>query len=342
MKTFLALILLAALPLSGQPAAERDPLPSDYTPSPCAPDAGSVCETFAKENFHTFGAQFRGVAIDRKWLYGRWDELREAFLPTCAKIANCFTIPGNPSTFCIDLARDEFQRACDRFQPGTRDHDQCTMTATTWFIGLGIKKAEHQAAQSCATRAATTGKRQLEAWTSPSRIAADFDGKLRLFAIDAETRIPVQARITSDGPGRFHSTEGPVPMTAAILAWSPQLKRVPNAEGHTNVVAPSFTLEKDGYEPLTIPAPMEIHPLIVEMTPLPSELRKGKNSVTITARDGVTGQLVEARVMAGERIAGETNAPFELVIEKGRIPEIWVTSLFDRYSDVVVVPARKK
>lgn len=341
MKKTLALLMFAAFPLFAA-AAERDPFPSDYTASPCAPDAGSVCETFAKQNFLTFGAQFRGFDLDRRWIDAHWDEWRTAYLPICAKIANCFTIPGNPSTFCIDLARNEFQRPCERFQPGTRDHDQCTMFATTWVIGLGIKKQEHQAAQSCATKAATGEKRTLEAWTSPSRIAADFDGKLRIFAIDAESRIPVRARIKSDGPGRFRSTEGPVPTAAAILEWNPRLKRVPNSDGHTDVVVPSFTLEMDGYEPLTIPAPMEVHTMVVEMTPSPAELRPGKNSVTITARDAVTGQPVEARVMAGAHIAGEANTPFELVIEEGGLPEIWVTSLFDRYSDVVVAPARKQ
>ena len=341
MKKTLAFLIFAALPLFAG-AAERDPFPSDYTPSPCAPEAGSVCETFAKQNFLTFGAQFRGFDLDRRWIDAHWEEMRTAFLPICAKIANCFTIPGNPSTFCIDLARNQFQTPCERFQPGTRDHDQCTMFATTWVIGLGIKKPEHQAAQSCAIQAAAGQKRKLEAWTSPPRITAEFDGKLRIFAIDAESRIPVRASIKSDGPGRFRSTEGPVPTAGAVLEWNPRLKRVPNADGHTNVVVPSFTLEMDGYESLTIPAPMEIRTMVVEMTPSPAELRPGKNSVTITARDAVSGQPVEARVMAGMHIAGEANTPLELVIGEDGVPEIWVTSLFDRYSDVVVAPARKK
>ena len=341
MKTTLAILLFATFPLFAEPAG-RDPFPSDYTPSPCAPDSGAVCETFAKQNYLTFGAQFRGFALDRKWIDEHWDEMRTAFLPICGKIANCFTIPGNPSTFCIDLARDEFQVPCERFERGTRDHDQCSMFATTQVIGLGIKKQLHQEAQSCATKAATGETRRLEAWTSPSRITSDFDGRLRIFAIDAESRIPVRARIASDGPGRFRSTEGPVPTAAAILEWNPRLKRVPNEEGHTNVVRPSFTLQADGYEPLTIPAPIEIRAMVVEMDPSPAQLRPGKNVVTITTRDSVTGQLVEARVMAGAMIAGETNMPIELVIERGKgIPEIWVTSLFDRYSDVVVSPARK-
>ena len=46
--------------------------------------------------------------------------------------------------------------------------------------------------------------------------------------------------------------------------------------------------------------------------------------------------------MLGERTIGPGNTPIE--IERGKnekLPEIWVTSLFDRYSDVVVAKAEK-
>jgi hypothetical protein len=76
----------------------------------------------------------------------------------------------------------------------------------------------------------------------------------------------------------------------------------------------------------------------VEMKP--AKLRRGKNIVTITAVDSVTGKPVEARVMGGERVLGKTNQPFEIEIT-GKRPEIWVTNLYDRYSDVVVAPADK-
>jgi hypothetical protein len=71
----------------------------------------------------------------------------------------------------------------------------------------------------------------------------------------------------------------------------------------------------------------------------PAKLRRGKNRVTITAVDSVTGKPVEARVMGGERVLGKTNEPFELEIT-GKQPEIWITNLYDRYSDVVVAPAK--
>jgi hypothetical protein len=80
--------------------------------------------------------------------------------------------------------------------------------------------------------------------------------------------------------------------------------------------------------------------MTVTMDPDPSKLKRGKNTVTITARDAATGTPVEARVMGGSSVLGKTNVPFELEIVKGqKRPEIWVTSLYDRYNDVVVVSA---
>jgi hypothetical protein len=73
------------------------------------------------------------------------------------------------------------------------------------------------------------------------------------------------------------------------------------------------------------------------MTPSPDQLKPGKNIITVTARDAATGKPVEARVMAEDMAVGETNKPFELQLtRRDKRPEIWVTSLFDRYSDVVV------
>jgi hypothetical protein len=81
--------------------------------------------------------------------------------------------------------------------------------------------------------------------------------------------------------------------------------------------------------------------MIVKMVPPPARLRLGKNVVTVQAHDAATHQPVEARVMLGDRVGGETNIPFVIdVKKKGAIPEIWVTSLFDRYSDVVVARGR--
>jgi hypothetical protein len=55
----------------------------------------------------------------------------------------------------------------------------------------------------------------------------------------------------------------------------------------------------------------------------------------------VTGQAAEMRVMAGSTPVGRTNEPFVLELPTGPSrPEIWITSLFHRYGDVVVVQDR--
>jgi hypothetical protein len=73
----------------------------------------------------------------------------------------------------------------------------------------------------------------------------------------------------------------------------------------------------------------------------PNALHGGKNVITIDARDAATGKPVEARVMSGGDPIGDTNIPITLQVNrKGQHPEIWVTSLFNLYSDVVVAKAR--
>jgi hypothetical protein len=103
-------------------------------------------------------------------------------------------------------------------------------------------------------------------------------------------------------------------------------------------VAPEVRIEAPGYRVESFRVPVEVP--VMKVTMKPAKLKRGKNSVTITAIDSITGKPVEARVMAGEIVAGKTNAPFQLEIS-GKRPEIWITNLYDRYSDVVVAPAEK-
>lgn len=340
--TVLFLLLLAAGPLFAAPVA-REVIPSDYKSSPCAPDRDSLCESFERGKFLQFGRQFKGFSLDRKWIDDHWDEMRAAFLPICGKLGACFSQPGNDATYCMDLVRADFPKVCERFPDDSYDRGQCNMFAVTWYIGLGIKSDLHKQAQACAATAPVPeGPRHLEAWMVPATIGDDFDGILRVYAIDAETHAPIKARIASDGPGVLRSKEGPVPTAAAKLSWDPRLKRVPNADGHTDVVAPTLTISAEGYEPFTLPVPMKIGTMVLDMSPRADEWKPGRNRVTITATDAATGKPVEARVMGGEFILGETNKPFEIEWTPGtKRPEIWVTSLFDKYSDVVVVPAEK-
>jgi hypothetical protein len=80
----------------------------------------------------------------------------------------------------------------------------------------------------------------------------------------------------------------------------------------------------------------------IEVSPAIDKLKRGKNKITVNAIDVMTNKPVELRVMLGETILGDTNKPLEFEVKKGeKRPEIWATSLFDKYSDVVVAPAEK-
>ncbi len=336
MKTTLAVLLLTGATLFAGDVPPREPFPSDYKPQPCAPSAEAVCDSFPMRKITNYASAFRGFDIDSAWVDAHWEEMRQAFLPLCGKMGNCFTVAQNDWVFCLDMQRTAMLATCDRYPAGSRDRDQCTMFATTYFIGLGAKTELHENAQKCAAETAA-GERTLEVWMTPETIGPDFNGKLTMHAIDAETRIPVRARFSIDSPGSLRSTEGPVPTTGYESIWEPTLKRVPNANGHRDVIVPTATFEAKGYQPFTLRMPMTVSKMIVEMSPRADELRRGINTVTITARDAETGKPVEARVMAGEYVLGETNKPLQIEISRGRKrPEIWVTSLYDRYSDVVV------
>jgi hypothetical protein len=77
------------------------------------------------------------------------------------------------------------------------------------------------------------------------------------------------------------------------------------------------------------------------MTPPPAELKPGTNTITVTTLDAATGKPAEMRVMAGDRVLGKANAPLQFEWKRGeKRPEIWVTSLWNRYSDVVIAPAQ--
>jgi hypothetical protein len=134
------------------------------------------------------------------------------------------------------------------------------------------------------------------------------------------------------------SPEG-LPATIYPFDYTPKFKREANAEGHTNVVPPMVTVTAPNYPTSTFQLPAEVPKMIVTMKP--GELHGGKNVITIEARDAATGKPVEARVMSGSDPIGDTNTPITLDLNrKGQHPEIWVTSLFNLYSDAVIAKAR--
>ena len=74
----------------------------------------------------------------------------------------------------------------------------------------------------------------------------------------------------------------------------------------------------------------------------PAALQHGKNVITVTARDSISGRAIDGRVMLGKNEAGFTNQPIAIEWKKGtKRPEIWLKSYLNRYGDVVIEPAEK-
>jgi hypothetical protein len=341
MKTILAILLLVATTASAQ-APKRAPYPNDYKPQPCAADGKAVCGSYSAQKLAQYGTTFQGFNIHQEWIDAHWDEMMAAFAPLCTKIANCFTVPDNDWVYCVDVAQDEFLATCDRFPKGSADRSQCVMFAKTYYVGLGSKQTLFDETRSCmAKHEPQTTLRKLEVWVDPSVVELHHDGKLDIYAIDAETHIPVRATIAMDGDQPLRSTEGPITKTGYPNKWTAKYKRVPNAQGHTDVQPPVMTFTATGYEPLVMAMPMpEIHEMAVELAP--KTLKRGTNAITVTAKDAKTGKPVWGHVFAGSVLLGETNKPLEFEWKKGeKRPEIWVRSLYDRHNDVVVMAGEK-
>jgi hypothetical protein len=338
MPRILAILLVLAVPAL---AESRKAFPDDFVPSPCA-SAAEVCTTFNQSQFADYAA-LRGFDIGQEWADAHWRELGEALAPACAKLATCYAT--NDPRVCNDIVAEEvYATTCDRYPEGSVDREKCAFFVRIYLVGVERKSREAwQKIRECAkAQPAAAGERTLEWWLSPAKIDANYEGSFRVFAIDSKTRVPVLARVHMDVKPTVYANDAPggLPTTFYAVPWKAKLVRVPNDEGHRDVVPPEVRLEAPGYEPVTFRLPMDIPTMTITMEPAATALEPGKHTVTIRALDAATGEPVEARVMGGEHVLGKTNVPFELEVPKdGKRPEIWVTSLYDRYDDVVVVPA---
>lgn len=337
----LAAFLLFALPLFAQtPQVPREIYPSDYKPLPCA--AKDVCKTYDRVDFARWAGAHRKLPIRQEWVDKHWDEMSEAFAPLCRKIANCLAVPGNTDwVFCTDFMRWDFLATADRYPKGTDDHDQWLMSALMWYHGLdnAIMAGQKEARACVEAQPAATGDRQLDVWMKPATIGPTYDGNIVVYAIDTETKIPVMSAITVEGQTLKPANDSPNGHATSYykFQWPITLNLIPNADGHHDVVAPKVFVQAPGYQIATIVMPIPITKAVVEMQPPVSELKPGPNTVTVTAKDSETGKPIEMRVMGGERILGNANKPFVLDLKPGtKRPEIWVTSMFHRYDDVVV------
>ena len=332
-RILLLALLAAPLLLAGEPA--RSPFPDDYRPQPCA--AETACSSYPRSEFSRF-AGLHGFTIDATWADSHWDEILAALEPWCAKASACYANPVNTWTWCNDVAGADVAALCARYPEGSPDRDQCFPMARTLWAGFDRTTRERaKQIRDCALDAAAPGERTMVVWTVPAVFDASYDGTFTVFALDGETRIPVQATLSIEGqrPTAINKPGGK--LTAALpVTWKLSWNRVPNADGHHDLAVPTLHVAAPGYRTVSIPVPAPLPRLTVEMTP--RSLKTGKNRLTIAARDSVTNVPVEMRVLAGTSTVGRTNEPFELDLPPGsKRPEIWITSLFGAYGDVVVV-----
>ncbi len=321
-------MLLLATTASAQ---QRPIFPSDYKPSPCAPQ--NVCESFTQVDFPSAAFKFLLRNLEPAWDDQHRHELRAAVQPYCTKRATCMATPGNMWWFCNDVFAQEIRPICDAKFKDPHNNEQCHTWIDTYANGVDQRgRADWQAAQACAKEkiAPTTTPKHFVWWSVPETIAVDYTGPIQVFTIDSETHVPVQAGLTFEGQ-IFYTNDPPTgrPTSYYVFNWPRKLVRVPNAQGHTDVVPPTMIISAAGYEAVRVPVPTIVPKMLASMK------RSGK-TITVTATDSITGKPVEGQVYLGEQTIGFTNRPIELPAKsKG---EIWVRSPFDAYSDVVVRP----
>jgi hypothetical protein len=335
MKKLLPVLLLTLAPLALAADAPKHPYPDDYKPQPCA--ATNICSAVKMSEFGPL-AKLRGFTLPQEWVVAHWDELMTLMQPVCTKVANCQTVPGNHWVWCKDILAEEFSASCSTKYTDPRDQERCRYFSAIFFLGQDERaRTSHAKAQECGTAArAGQPERTLDYWMVPERLPVNFEGALTIYAIDSETHIPVMAHLSVDS-GRFSpiDTVGGRSLTDYAQRYKVTMKRVKRADGHHDVVAPTVTMSAGGYRTETFTLPVDESQMVVEMSP--KTLQRGKNTVTITATDSVTGQKVDARIMGNDRVLGKTNVPFEMEWKNGEeAPEIWVISLYNIYDDVVV------
>jgi len=342
MKTIAVLLLLSLPALDALAQTPREIYPPDFKPLPCA--AKNVCSVFPRVDFARYAGSLRKLPLRQKFVDEHWDELVSAFAPLCTKIANCLAVPTNTSwPFCTDFMRPDFLATADRFAKGSDDRDEWTMAALVWFMGLDkAVMAGQKEAQECLASQPPTAERKLDAWITPETIGETYNGNLTVYALDAETHVPVMATVAVEGQELKPASDSPTghAITYYKFPWPVTFNFVPNAAGHRDLVIPNVIVTAAGYATATLPLPIHPPKVILEMQPPASQLHKGTNTVTVVAKDAVTGNPVEMRVLAGQKILGNTNKSLVLELPSGtKRPEIWATSLFHRYGDVVVAQA---
>jgi hypothetical protein len=348
MRLLFAILLalsMSVCALAQQPA--REIFPSDYTPSTCAPERS--CQSFSASDIVSAAYRFYGLELDPQWVAAHAKEIQDAVAPLCRKHATCLARPGNSFTFCDDILAAESRPSCEKLFPkaqSPRDAEQCRGYLEIYLLGIE-QHAEDiwKAAQACAAKQPPPPPhtKPLDVWLSPAQIPYEYKGDVTFYAIDPDTHVPVLAKIAFENQTLF-APANPAGDLAPYYPFKIPFKyvRIANKEGHTDAAPPLVTITAPGYPPTTLRLPAPVPQAVVEMKPAADALKPGDNQVTVFAHDSISGRPVDGRIMVGEDESGYTNQPITITLPKGgKRPEIWLKPYLNRYSDVVIAPAKK-
>jgi len=338
-------VALLAISAHGQPTTPPDSFPSDYVPSACAPN--KACDTFGVAEFSSAGRQFLGFSMDVRWIEAHAPEMRAAFEPFCRQIATCFATPNNSAMFCTDVVSAAARPICDTKFPkekSAHDNEQCREYLEVYFLGVDQQSMKiWRETQACvAKQPPVTHTKPPVTWMKPEVLPVDYPDYVQFFALDPDTHVPLLAQIDIEGQ-IIYAPSNPAGSSATYYPLKMPFKymRVPNAEGHTDAVPPTITIKTPGYPPVAFRLNAKVPSMKAEMTPGIPSLHAGANTVTVKAIDVESGKPIDARVMVGDDEAGYTNGPITIKLpSSGKRPEIWLKPFLDRYSDVVIAPAR--
>ena len=337
MRRFLV-ILLFAIPLRAADTP-RAIFPSDFTPSPCAVETS--CISFDDSAMVSAGFNFLAFRLDAEWVARHGQQVKDAVAPFCRKHATCQGTANNSYTFCDDVLATEARPVCETLFPkgkNANDWEQCKMYLEVYLMGIdqnGINTWKK--AQACVkAQPPVTHSKPLDVWMTPAQIPYEYKGYVTFYGIDPDTKVPILADVNFED--QIHYDEAnPAGRSATFYPMKLPFRyiRVPGKNGRTEAVPPMVTIVAPGYPPATFRLPAPVPQAIVEMKP--AALHPGKNVITVTAKDSISGRGVDGRVMLGDDEVGFTDRPIAIEWKKGqKRPELWLKPYLNRFADVVI------
>lgn len=335
---------LLATPLCAADAP-RPIFPDDFTPAPCAVETS--CVSFDDSAMVSAGFNFLALRLDANWIAAKGPQIKQAVAPYCRKHATCQATAENSYTFCDDVLANDVRPICDKLFPkgkNANDWEQCKMYLEVYLMGIdqnGINSWKK--ARACVkAQPPVKHTKPLDVWVTPSPIPYDYKGYVTFYGLDPDTKVPVLADVTFQDQVHYDEAN-PAGNSATFYPMKLPFRyiRVPAANGRTESVPPMVTISAPGYPSTSFRLPAAVPHAVVEMKP--EGLHPGKNEFTVTAKDSISGRLVDGRIMLGRDEIGFTDKPIVLVWKKGTPrPDLWLKPYLNRYPDVVIVPAAEK